>query len=111
MTKKCTSVATHFKGLADAPVLCGVQRSMQHVQGYSRSHSSPLPGNYSLRIAPAAAKATANKATMKKCTIFAGHFDGCGGAPVQYCAHRPVEEVQGYVECHWLPPSGKYCGL
>jgi hypothetical protein len=28
---KCTSITAHFKGLADAPVLCGVHHLMQHV--------------------------------------------------------------------------------
>jgi hypothetical protein len=37
MTKKCTSVAAHFDGLTDTPVLCGVHCPMQHVQGYSGS--------------------------------------------------------------------------
>ncbi len=37
---------------------------MQHVQGYSGSHWMPPSGDYSLHIAPAAAKATANKPTM-----------------------------------------------
>ena len=37
---------------------------MQHVQGYTGSHWTPPSGNYSLRIALAAARATANKITM-----------------------------------------------
>jgi hypothetical protein len=36
---------------------------MQHVQGYTGNHWTPPSGNYSLRIAPAAAKAT-TKTTM-----------------------------------------------
>jgi hypothetical protein len=70
----------------------------------------PPSGDYSLRIAPVAARATANKTTMKKFTNFAGHFDGRGGALEQYRAHRPMEEVQGYVGCHWLLPLSNYCG-
>ena len=34
---------------------------MQHDQGFTRSHWTPPSGNYWLRIAPAAARATANK--------------------------------------------------
>ena len=34
------------------------------VQGYTGNHWTPLLGNYSLRVAPAAARATANKTTM-----------------------------------------------
>jgi hypothetical protein len=100
MTSKCNSVAVHFKGLADAPVLCGVHRLMQHVQGYSGSHWTPILGDYSLRMAPAAAEATANKTTLKKCNNFAGHFDGRGRVPVQYRAQRPMEEVQGFTRSH-----------
>jgi hypothetical protein len=37
---------------------------MQHVQGYTGSHWTPPLGDYSLRIALAAARATANKTTM-----------------------------------------------
>jgi hypothetical protein len=65
MMIKCTSVAARFVGLADTLVLGGVHRPMQHVQGYSGSHWTLLLGNYSLRIAPAAAGVTANKTTMK----------------------------------------------
>jgi hypothetical protein len=39
---------------------------MRHDQGYSQSHWTLPLGNYLLRIAPAAAKATANKPTTKK---------------------------------------------
>jgi hypothetical protein len=35
--------------------------SMQHAQGYPGSHWTPPSGNYLLGIAPAAARATANK--------------------------------------------------
>jgi hypothetical protein len=37
---------------------------MQHVQGYTGSHWTPPSGDYSLRIALAAARATANITTM-----------------------------------------------
>jgi hypothetical protein len=39
-------------------------RPMQHVQGYTGSHWTPPSGNYLLRIAFAAARATANKKMM-----------------------------------------------
>jgi hypothetical protein len=109
MTSKCTSVGAHFEGLGDAPLLCGVHCLMQHVQGYSRSHWMLPSGNYLLCIAPAAAGATANKTTMTKYTHFAGHFDGCSGAPVKYHAQRSMEEVQGFTRSHWTPPLGKNC--
>jgi hypothetical protein len=45
----------------------------------------------------------------EKSNILAGHFDGRGGAPVQYRAHCPLEQVQGYNKNQWLMPPGKYC--
>ena len=46
--------------------------------------------------------------TIKQYTQFAGRFDGhCDGA-VQYRAHRPIEEVQGFTRSHWMPPVGKH---
>jgi hypothetical protein len=90
---KCTSSAGHFNGHGGVPEGNRWHHLMRHVQGYSRSHWMPPLGDYLLRIAPAAARATANKTTTKKCTNFVGHFDGRGGAPVQYCAHCPIEEV------------------
>ena len=38
---------------------------MHHVQGYIRSHWKLPSGNYSLHIAPVAARATINKMTMQ----------------------------------------------
>jgi hypothetical protein len=66
---------------------------MWHVQGYPKSHWMLPSGDYLLRMAPAAARATANKMAMKKWINFAGHFDGCGGALVQYRVHLPIEEA------------------
>jgi hypothetical protein len=59
----------------DGIARCGVSRATPEATG--RHHA-----NYSLRIALAAARVTSNKTTIKKCTKFSGHFDGCGGAPV-----------------------------
>jgi hypothetical protein len=83
---------------------------MRHVQGYPGCHWTPPLGGYLLCIAPAASRATANNTTTKKWTNYASHFDGHGGAIVQYCVHCPMEEVQGFGISHWMPPSGKYCG-
>jgi hypothetical protein len=111
MTLKCISIVAHLEGLTDAMVLCGVHCQMQHVQGYTRSLWTPLPplGNYLLRIALTATGVTGNTTTMKKCTKFAGHFDGRGGAPVRYRAHCSIEEVQGFTRSHWMPSLGEYC--
>jgi hypothetical protein len=48
-----------------------------------------------------------SKQKRKKWTNFAGHFDGRGGAPVQYRMHHPMEEIQGFGRSHWTPPSGE----
>jgi hypothetical protein len=70
MTIKCTCVAAHFDGLMDVLVLCGVHPPMQHVQGYSGSHLTLPSGDYSLRIALAAAGVKANKTTMNMHQLF-----------------------------------------
>jgi hypothetical protein len=93
MANKCTSSAGRFDGHGSEPEQYIQHRPMRHVQGYSGSHWMPPLGNYLLRIAPAAARATANKNNDEKCTKKTGHFDGCGSAPVQYCTHPPIEEV------------------
>jgi hypothetical protein len=82
MASECSSAAAHFEGLADVPVQYKAHRPMHLVQGYTRSHWTLQSGNYSLHIAPAAFRATANKTTMNKCTHFAGYFNGRGSAPV-----------------------------
>jgi hypothetical protein len=64
MTNKCTSVTGHFDSLGSALVQYKAHCSMQHVQGYIGRHWMPSSSNNLLRIAPAAARATANKAAM-----------------------------------------------
>jgi hypothetical protein len=68
MTSKCTSVAAHFKGLADAPEQYRWHHPMRHVQGYLGSHWMLSLGDYSLRIAPATARATGKQKTINKYT-------------------------------------------
>jgi hypothetical protein len=65
MTSKCTSVMAHFEGFADAPEQYKWHCLMRHVQGYPGSYWTLPSGNYLLRIAPAAARATANEMTAK----------------------------------------------
>jgi hypothetical protein len=66
MTNECTSIAAHFEGLADAPEQYRQHCPMRHVQGYSGSHWTPASGNYLLRIALAAARATDKQTTINK---------------------------------------------
>jgi hypothetical protein len=110
MTIKCTLSATCFDDHGSLLVQYKVHCLMQHVQGYSRSHWKPPLGKYLLRIAPAAARATANKTMTKKCTNKTGHVDGRGGAPVQYRVHCPIEEFRALLEATKHRSSGKYCG-
>jgi len=62
---KCTSIAGHFDGHDSAPVPYGAHLPMQHDQGFAGSHWMPPLGDYSLHIAPAAARVTANETTMQ----------------------------------------------
>jgi len=59
------SIAGHFDGHGGAPVPYGAHLRMQHDQGFAGSDWTPPLGNYSLCIAPAAARATANETTMQ----------------------------------------------
>ena len=65
MANKCPSIAGHFDGHGEALKQHMRHLPMQHVQGYTWSHWMPPSGNYSLRIAPAAARSTANKTNMQ----------------------------------------------
>jgi len=69
-TTECTSIAGHFDSHGSATVqYIQYHPMMQHVQGYTGSHWTPLLGGYLIRIAPAAATATANKSSMKNVPI------------------------------------------
>jgi len=65
VTSECASVAGPFDGHAEALKQSTWHCPMQHAQGYSGSHWKPPPGDYSLRIAPAAARVIINKTTMQ----------------------------------------------
>ena len=58
---ECTYVAAHFDDYADVLKQYMRHRPMHHVQGYTGSHWTLPLGDYSLCIASAAARATANK--------------------------------------------------
>jgi hypothetical protein len=60
----------------------------------------PPSGDYLLRIALVAARATANKTTMDHVPPFIGYFGGHRNTAVLYRAHRPMEEVQGFHISH-----------
>jgi hypothetical protein len=68
MTNKCTSSAGRFDGRGGAPEQYRQRCLMRHVQGYSGNHWTPPSGNYSLRIAPVAARATGKQTTINKYT-------------------------------------------
>jgi hypothetical protein len=61
----CFSVVGRFDGHGGPPVQYEAHCPIQHVQGYSRSFWTPPLGDYLLCIAPAVARATANKTTIK----------------------------------------------
>ena len=61
---ECPSIAGHFDGHDEALTRYMRHHRMQHVQGCTRNRWTPPSGDYSLCIALAAARATANKTTM-----------------------------------------------
>ena len=68
---------------------------MEDVEGYSWSHWTLPSGNYSLHIAPADARVTVETMTMRKYTLFAGHFDGHGNLLVQYHMYHLIQGGSG----------------
>jgi hypothetical protein len=62
---KCTFIAGHFNGHVSALEQYRRHHPVRHVQGYPGSYWMLPLGNYLLRIAPAAARATANETTTK----------------------------------------------
>jgi len=105
--KPIISSAGHFNCHGGALAGYKAHRPMQHAQGYSRSHWTPPLGNYSLRIAPAAAKATINKMTKQNTPTLLNHFDDHCDVSVQYRAHCLMQEVHGFTRSHWTLPLGE----
>jgi hypothetical protein len=68
MTNKCTSSTGRFDGHSGAPEQYRRHCLMRHIQVYSGSHWMLPLGDYSLRIAPAAARATGKQTTINKYT-------------------------------------------
>jgi hypothetical protein len=64
-TNKSTSIAGLFDSHGGASVQYRAHRLMKEVQGFHKSHLTLSSGDYSLHIAPVAARATANKMTMQ----------------------------------------------
>ena len=69
MANKCTSFAGRCDGLGDPPLQYQAHHPMEDVMGYIRGHWMPPQGDYSHRIAPAAARVIG----------FGTHNQGCGG--------------------------------
>jgi hypothetical protein len=68
MVSTCSTAVGHFDGHGGPLLRYEAHRPMQHVQGYSGSHWMLPSGSYSLRIAPAAARATGKQTTINKYT-------------------------------------------
>jgi hypothetical protein len=68
MANECTLSAGRFDVHGGAPEQYRQHCPMRHVQGYSGSHWTLALGDYSLRIAPAAARATGKQTLINKYT-------------------------------------------
>jgi hypothetical protein len=79
---KSTLPTGHSDSHGHAMVQYEAHHLMQYVQGYTGSLWMPPLVNYLLRVALTAARVTGKQMTMKKCTYFAGRFDGHGNAPI-----------------------------
>ncbi len=107
MMNKCTSVVGRFDDHGSAPGKYRRHGLMRHVQGYLRSYWTLPLGNYLLRIAPAATRATGKQTRINKYTYFAGCFEGHGNVQVHNHVHRLMEKIQGFTRSHWTQPLGK----
>jgi len=87
MTNKCTSVTGNFDGHGGASMQYRAHRPMQHDQGFTGSHWMPPSGDYSLCIAPAAARVTINTTIMEHVPTLVGRFNGHRDGAVLYSAH------------------------
>jgi hypothetical protein len=65
VTSKCATVAGHFNSHGGATEQYRRHHLIQHDQGHTKCPWTPPSGNYLLHIAPAAARATANKQQSK----------------------------------------------
>jgi hypothetical protein len=80
---------------------------MQHVQGYSGSHWTPASGNYSLCIAPAAARATGIHTTINKYTCKAAILMAM--AMRRYVTRCIAQWKRlSFTRSHWTPQLGEY---
>jgi hypothetical protein len=66
--KQSTSSTGHFDRHGGAPVRYKVYRPIKEVHGFQKSHRTLPSSDYSLHIAPAAARATISKTTMQNLT-------------------------------------------
>jgi hypothetical protein len=96
---KCTSSVGRFDSHSGAPEKYRRDCLIAASSGYSGSHWKPLSGDYLLHIAPAAARAIANKTATKKCTNKAGHFNG-HGALLDATKRRHQASIAAY-SCNW----------
>jgi len=99
-TNKCTYVAGHFDSHGGVMVQYRQHHPMQHVQDYIRSHWTPPSGDYSLCIAPAGARATANK-TINKMYSLCWPFWWPWRCTGPYRTRRLMEEVQDFHKSHY----------
>ena len=110
---KCTSITGHFDGHVRALEQYRWHCPMRHVQGYPGSHWTPSPGNYLLHIAPAAARAIANKTTMKKWTNLVAIL--MAAAVRRYNTvriprwRRSRALVEPVGRCHWASIAASSC--
>ncbi len=98
MASKWSSVVGHFDGHGRAPEQYRRHFPIWHVQGYPGGHWTPPLGNYLVRIAPLAARATANKTTKKNestllCRANGNNFYVYGGRVQKYGTLRSLRYI------------------
>jgi hypothetical protein len=105
MASKCSSAIGRFDRHGGPPVQYKAHCPKQNVQGYSGSHWITALGNYLLRSAPAAARATGKQTIINKYTYKAGSFMVMAMRwyinvrIAQWRRSRALLEATGH--CHW----------
>jgi hypothetical protein len=87
-----------FEGQEAAFEQCTRHRPMEEIQGFAGSHWMPPLGDYSLHIAPAAARTTITHTMMNKYTYFAGRFDIPPAGAYQKTATPHLRLVQRWLK-------------
>jgi len=94
--QKCTSVAGHFEGHADAHKSIWSSSPNLVCSGLLQKPLDTAIGRLIPPYHPGGCQGDNQQNNDATCTQFAGRFDGPNGGPVLCCMHHRMEEVHGF---------------